>query len=94
MPNQWAISRKFNPFFAVNCMGPHQGPLGVALTPTTMHYTTVQGAFHAFEKGRRFFRTKGFYAIFDGFFFEAEEFLPKVNESFWSEMPLGVLALK
>ena len=48
-----------------------------------------RGAFHSMEKAYEIFsEQKGSIRIFDGFFLKTKEFLPKVYESFWSEMPL------
>ena len=49
----------------------------------------VEGHFTPSKKRTRFFRTKGFLRIFDGFFLQTKGFLPKAYEIFWSEMPLG-----
>ena len=38
-------------------------------------------------------RTKGFKQIFDGCFFETKGFLPKVYETFGSEMPLVAITV-
>ena len=40
---------------------------------------------------RDFFGTKGFIQIFDEFFVKTEGFLPKLYETFGSEMPLGAM---
>ena len=43
---------------------------------------------------RDFFRTKGFIRIFEGFLLKTKGSLPKVNEIFGSEMPLGLYTMK
>ena len=50
----------------------------------------IEGHFTPSKKRTRFFRTKGFLRIFDGFFLQTKGFLPQAYEIFWSEMPLGV----
>ena len=42
-----------------------------------------EGQFTYWKSVRDFFKTIGYMRIFDGFFLEAKEFLPKVYEIFW-----------
>ena len=49
----------------------------------TLFRKDPEGHFTHWKKRTRFFRTKGFIQIFDGFFLKTKGFLPKVYEIFW-----------
>ena len=52
----------------------------------------MRGALHSLEVAYEiFFRTKGFPRTFEGFFLKTKGFLPKVYESFVSEIPVKCL---